>query len=70
MGWFEAFVIINVILIALLLAVVMYLHRMYGVLRSINERPQPSIHPSDARKLRDMGLGDLVGEDGRDEQKM
>ena len=69
-GWFEAFVVINVILIALLLAVLMYLHRMYGVLKSINERPRQSIHPSDARKLRDMGLGHLVGEDERDEPKM
>ena len=38
MGWFEAFVVINVILIALLLAVLMYLHRIYGVLKSIDER--------------------------------
>ena len=40
MGWFEAFVVINVILIALLLAVLMYLHRIYGVLRSIAERDE------------------------------
>lgn len=39
-GWFEAFVVINVILIALLLAVLMYLHRIYGVLKSIDERDE------------------------------
>ena len=36
MGWFEAFVVINVILIALLLAILMYLHRIYGVLKRIS----------------------------------
>ena len=36
MGWFEAFVVINVILIALMLAILMYLHRIYGVLKSIS----------------------------------
>ena len=40
MGWFEAFVVINVILIALLLAVLMYLHRIYSVLKSIDERDE------------------------------
>ena len=40
MGWFEAFVVINVILIALLLAVLIYLNRIYGVLRSIDERDE------------------------------
>ncbi len=40
MDWFEAFVVINVILIALLLAVLMYLHRMYDVLKSIDERDE------------------------------
>ena len=39
-GWFEAFVVINVILIALLLAVLMYLHRIYGALKSIDERDE------------------------------
>ena len=38
MGWFEAFVVINVILIALMLTILMYLHRIYGVLKSIDER--------------------------------
>ena len=55
--WFEAFVFINVILIALLLAVLMYLHRIYVVLKLI-ELPLPSIIPSDARKLREIGSGD------------
>ena len=40
MGWFEAFVVINVILIALMLAILIYLHRIYGVLRSIDERDE------------------------------
>ena len=40
MGWFEAFVVVNVILIALLLAILMYLHRIYGVLESIDERDE------------------------------
>ena len=40
MGWFEAFVVINVILIALLLAILMYLHRIYDVLKSIDERDE------------------------------
>ena len=40
MGWFEAFVVINVILIALLLAVLMYLHQIYGALKSIDERDE------------------------------
>ena len=40
MGWFEAFVVFNVILIALLLAILMYSHRIYGVLRSIDERDE------------------------------
>ena len=40
MGWFEAFVVINVILIALLLAVLMYLHRIYGVLKSKDDRDE------------------------------
>ena len=40
MGWFEAFVIINVILIALMLAILIYLHRIYGVLKSIDERDE------------------------------
>ena len=38
MGWFEAFVVINVILIALMLAILIYLHRIYDVLKSIDER--------------------------------
>ena len=40
MGWFEAFVVVNVILIAPLLAILMYLHRIYGVLESIDERDE------------------------------
>ena len=40
MGWFEAFVVINVILIALMLAILIYLHRIYGVLESIDERDE------------------------------
>ena len=40
MDWFEAFVIINVILIALLLDILMYPHRIYGVLRSIDKRDE------------------------------
>ena len=40
MGWFEAFVVINVILIALMLAILMYLHRIYVVLKSIDERDE------------------------------
>jgi hypothetical protein len=40
MGWFEAFVVINVILIALMLAILMYLHRIYGVLQSMDERDE------------------------------
>ena len=40
MGWFEAFVVINVILIALMLAILIYLHRIYGVLKSIDERDE------------------------------
>ena len=40
MDWFEAFVVINVILIALLLAVLMYLNQIYGVLKSIDERDE------------------------------
>ena len=40
MDWFEAFVVINVILIALLLAVLMYLHQIYGALKSIDERDE------------------------------
>ena len=40
MGWFEAFVVINVILIALLIAILMYLHRIYVVLKSIDERDE------------------------------
>ena len=57
MDWFEAFVVINVILIALLLAVLIYLHRIYVVLKLI-ESPPPSITTSDARKLRGIGSGD------------
>ena len=40
MGWFEAFVVINVILIALMLAILMYLHRINVVLKSIDERDE------------------------------
>ena len=40
MGWFEAFLGINVILIALMLTILMYLHRIYGVLKSIDERDE------------------------------
>ena len=40
MCWFEAFVVINVILIALMLAILIYLHRIYGVLKSIDERDE------------------------------
>ena len=40
MGWFEAFIVINVILIALVLAILIYLHRIYGVLKSIDERDE------------------------------
>ena len=40
MGWFEAFVVINVILIALMLAILIYLHRIYSVLKSIDERDE------------------------------
>ena len=40
MGWFEAFVVINVILIALLLAILIYLHRIYHLLKSIDERDE------------------------------
>ena len=40
MGWLEAFIVINVILIALMLAILIYLHRIYGVLRSIDERDE------------------------------
>ena len=40
MGWFEAFVVVNVTLIALLLAILMYSHRIYGVLRTIDERDE------------------------------
>ena len=57
MDWFEAFVVINVILIALLLAVLIYLHRIYVVLKLI-ESPPPSILPSDAEKLLELGWGD------------
>ena len=38
MGWFEAFVVVNVILLALMLAILIYLHRIYDVLKSIDER--------------------------------
>ena len=57
MDWFEAFVVINVILIALLLAVLIYLHRIYVVLKLIESSP-PSILTSDAEKLRELGWGD------------
>ena len=40
MGWFEAFVVINVILIALMLTILIYLHRIYDVLKSIDERDE------------------------------
>ena len=40
MGWFEAFVVINVILIALMLAILIYLHGIYGVLKNIDERDE------------------------------
>ena len=43
MGWFEAFVVINVILIALMLAILMYLHRIYDVLKSIDERDESKV---------------------------
>ena len=40
MGWFEAFVVINLILIALMLTILIYLHRIYDVLKSIDERDE------------------------------
>ena len=43
MGWFEAFVVINVILIALMLAILMYLHRIYDVLKSIDEGDESKV---------------------------
>ena len=69
MGWFEAFVVINAIPIALLLAILMYLHRIYGVLKRI-ESPPPSIIPSDAGKLREIGFGDLADKYEGDNPKM
>ena len=45
MGWFEAFVVINVILIALLVAILMYLHRIYSALRSIDEGDGSKMQP-------------------------
>ncbi len=43
MGWFEAFVVINVVLIGIPIAILMYLHRIYGVLKKMQSLP-PSIH--------------------------
>ena len=40
MGWFEAFVVINLIIIALLLAILMYLNGIYNVMKSIDERDE------------------------------
>ena len=51
MGWFEAFVVINVILIALLLAVLMYLHRIYGVLKSIDERDESKMQSKKTNRI-------------------
>ena len=43
MGWFEVFVVVNVILIGLMLAMLIYLHRIYCVLKNIDERDEPKM---------------------------